>query len=219
MKKENFSPRVMAEVALLSAFAVVLDLLQSAICRFFPLWPNGGSIGIAMVPIFILAYRRGTICGLLGGFIVGLLDMLDGVDISPLATNGWMVFASVLLDYVLAWTLVGCSGLMGSFVRKAKTKKEMWLYASLGVVIGGGLRFISHFLSGMYMWEKGTEVLHIALDVPKYAYSLLYNGSYLLPCIIICAVVVSLLLCYQPKLLVNNENLIVTKEAQDEEKN
>ena len=213
MKKGSFSPKVMAEVALLAAFAVVLDLLQSAICRFFPLWPNGGSIGIAMVPIIILAYRRGTLCGLLGGFIVGLLDMLDGVDISPLATSGFMVFASVMLDYVLAWTVVGLAGLVGKFVRNAKTKGQMWLFASLGTLIGGGVRFVSHFLSGYYMWEKGTEVLHIEMDLPKYAYSLLYNGSYLLPCIILCAIVTSLLLVYQPKLLVENANLAPKEEA------
>ncbi|HIT50193.1 MAG TPA: energy-coupled thiamine transporter ThiT, partial [Candidatus Pelethenecus faecipullorum] len=66
MKKKVFSTKIMAEVALLAALAVVLDLLQSAICKFFPLWPNGGSVGIAMVPIIILSYRRGLLCGLLG---------------------------------------------------------------------------------------------------------------------------------------------------------
>lgn len=35
MKKKVFSTKIMAEVALLAALAVVLDLLQSAICKFF----------------------------------------------------------------------------------------------------------------------------------------------------------------------------------------
>lgn len=207
MKKKVFSTKIMAEVALLAALAVVLDLLQSAICKFFPLWPNGGSVGIAMVPIIILSYRRGLLCGLLGGFLVGLLDMLDGVDLSPLAVNGWMVLASVLLDYILAWTLVGFSGVVGSQVRHAKSKTSLCAWGVLGVVIGGGARFVSHFLSGMYMWEKGTEVLNIALDLDHWLYSLLYNSSYLLPCIVLCGILVPLLLMYQPRLLVENENL------------
>ena len=207
MKKKVFSTKIMAEVALLAALAVVLDLLQSAICKFFPLWPNGGSVGIAMVPIIILSYRRGLLCGLLGGFLVGLLDMLDGVGLSPLAGNGWMVLASVLLDYILAWTLVGFSGVVGSKVRHAKSKTSLCAWGVLGVVIGGGARFVSHFLSGMYMWEKGTEVLNIALDLGHWLYSLLYNGSYLLPCIVLCCILVPLLLMYQPRLLVENENL------------
>ncbi len=204
MKEKIFSTRVMAEVALLSALAVVLDLLQSAICRFFPLWPNGGSIGIAMVPIFVLSFRRGTLCGLLGGLIVGVLDLLDGVDLSPLAVNGWMVFASILLDYVLAWTLVGLAGLVGKQVREAKSKKDVWLWTCLGVLIGGGARFVSHFLSGLYMWETGTKVLNIELNLSAVNYSLLYNGSYLWPCMILCAVITSLLISYQPKVMVQN---------------
>ncbi len=213
--KKIFSTRALAEIALLAAFAVVLDLIQSAICKFFPLWPNGGSIGIAMVPIIILAYRRGTVCGLLGGLIVGVLDMLDGVDISPLAVNGWMVLASVLLDYVLAWTVVGFAGLVGHFVRNAKSKRALILWSILGALIGGGIRFISHFLSGLYMWEKGTEVLNIAIDLEHYVYSLAYNASYLVPSIILCMIVVAILLAVQPKILVGNSNIKATPEVEE----
>lgn len=207
-KKKHFQTKIIAEVAILAAFAVVLDILQSAICRFFPLWPNGGSIGIAMVPIMILAYRRGTLWGLLGGLIVGILDMLDGVDFSPLASNGLLVFCSVMLDYVLGWTAVGLAGLVGKFVRTAKTKKKLVLWSLLGAFIAGSVRFLCHFLSGYYLWEAGTKVLNINLpeNIPGYLYSLLYNMSYILPSIILCMVVIGLLLVYQAKLLVNNPN-------------
>lgn len=216
-KKKIFSTRVMAEIALLAAFAVVLDLIQSAICKFFPLWPNGGSIGIAMVPIIMLAYRRGTICGLLGGLIVGILDMMDGVDLSPLAVNGWMVLASILLDYALAWAVVGLAGLVGKQVRTATTKRSICLWGVLGALIAGSARFVLHFLSGMYMWEAGTKVLNIAIDLPHYAYSLAYNTSYLLPSIFACMIVVSLLLAYQPKAMVNNIYLKATEHEKGEE--
>ena len=80
---KKISTKVIVETALLTAFAFILDYLQGIICDFMPFWPNGGSVGIAMVPIFILAIRRGVIPGVLGGMILGLIDMIDGIWISP----------------------------------------------------------------------------------------------------------------------------------------
>lgn len=206
--EKKFSTKVMAEIALLAAFAVVLDLLQSAICKLVPFWSFGGSVGIAMIPIFILAYRRGLVCGLLGGLIVGLLDMMDGVDISPLASNGWLVFASVMLDYVLAWTVVGFAGLLSKKVKEAKTKKLMISYIICGVIIGGLARLSMHFLSGMYMWENMQTVFNIQFEnMPAWLYSLCYNASYIVPCIILCSIICPILIYYQPKVLVLNYNI------------
>jgi hypothetical protein len=55
MKTIKFSIRVLAEIAIFAAIAYVLDLFQGI--WFQGVWPNGGSIGIAMVPIFVIAYR------------------------------------------------------------------------------------------------------------------------------------------------------------------
>ena len=85
MTKKQITVRVIVETAILTAVAFILDYLQGIICDLIPLWPNGGSVGIAMVPIMILAIRRGAIPGMLGGMILGLIDMIDGVWISPVA--------------------------------------------------------------------------------------------------------------------------------------
>lgn len=66
--------------------------------------PNGGSVDLAMIPIFIFALRWGVGWGLLEGFLFGLLQMLiDGA-----VAWGWQ---SLLLDYLVAFTPLGLAGL------------------------------------------------------------------------------------------------------------
>lgn len=207
MKKNVFSTKVMAEIALMAALAFVLDLLQSAICKFMPFWPNGGSVGIAMIPIIILAYRRGTLCGLLGGFIVGLMDMLDGVSISPMADVAWKAILSAALDYVLCWTLVGFAGVFSKKIKNSKTKNEIMIWGGTGALLAGFLKFLSNFLSGLFMWPSFDQADPMAINATKVIFSISYNGSYMLPTTILCIVVACLLLIYQPKALVLNDML------------
>ena len=56
-----------AEVAIFSALALALDFICGLYLSFA--WLNGGSISIAMVPIFIMCYRWGP----KGGFLTALL--------------------------------------------------------------------------------------------------------------------------------------------------
>lgn len=66
----NRKLRAMAEGAVLLALALVFNAL-----KLFTL-PNGGSVDLAMIPIFIFALRWGVGWGLLEGFLFGLLQML-----------------------------------------------------------------------------------------------------------------------------------------------
>ena len=126
MTKKQLTVRVIVETAILTAAAFILDYLQGLICDFIPFWPNGGSVGIAMVPIFILALRRGFVPGMLGGLILGLLDMIDGVWISPVAGDSiFLAFLCILLDYILGWTLVGLAGIFSKKVKEAKDNKTL----------------------------------------------------------------------------------------------
>jgi thiamine transporter len=73
------------------ALALVLNALK--LYQF----PNGGSIDLAMIPIFFFALRWGCGWGLLEGFLFGLLQMfIDGA-----VAWGWQ---SLLLDYLVAFT-------------------------------------------------------------------------------------------------------------------
>ena len=66
-----------------------------------------------------------------------------------------------------------------------------------GTVIGGLLRFLAQYLVGALVWGKymPDEFFGMSMTSPGF-YSLLYNGSYMLPDIILCAVVFALL--YRP---------------------
>ena len=66
-----------------------------------------------------------------------------------------------------------------------------------GTIIGGVLRFLAHYLIGVFVWGKWMpdEFFGMTMTSPWF-YSLLYNGSYMLPSIVLCLVVFALL--YKP---------------------
>ena len=203
---KQLTVRVIVETALLTAFAFILDYLQGIICDFMPFWPNGGSVGIAMVPIFILAIRRGVVPGLLGGIILGLIDMIDGVWISPVAGDSiFLAFICILLDYILGWTLVGLTGIFSKKIKNSQTNFETSKWAIIGICTGGFARLFILFLSGSILWSKGTEILGITVDLPWALYSLLYNASYIVPCIILCILVIIPIITTKAKFLINTE--------------
>ena len=172
--------RALCESAVLVALSVVLTLL-----RFPPfnidLWGNGGSIDFVMVPLVVLAWRRGAGWAIPAGLAFGFLKCLISGGI------GWGVL-SVLLDYVLAYGAVGVAGFF-------KNKKNGLL---LGAVVGSLARFIVHFISGVTIWRiaVGDEVSLFGMSFDSsasYIYSFLYNGGYMLGNFIFCLAVVLLL--------------------------
>ena len=155
----NKSLRSMAEAAVLLAMALVLNAL-----KLFTL-PQGGSVDLAMIPIFLFALRWGAGWGLLEGFLFGLLQMfIDGA-----VAWGWQ---SLLLDYLVAFTPLGLAGLFRG--------KGRGIY--LGILLGCFLRFVVHYISGVtiYAITMPTELFGRVYTSPA-MYSLIYNGSYMLP--------------------------------------
>ncbi|MEW6661145.1 MAG: energy-coupled thiamine transporter ThiT [Bacillota bacterium] len=148
----NKKVSVMVEIALCVALAYVLGLIK--------LWqmPFGGSVSLEMIPIFIVALRRGWIAGMTGGLVYGFVNlMVDGMQ--------WIVHpVQLVLDYPLPFALLGLAGCFpGS--------------PFLGVVIGSLGRFLSHFVSGFVFWGAyGSEY-----GLSPVVYSIAYNSMYLLP--------------------------------------
>lgn len=166
MKK--MSTRMLVEAGIMIAFAQVLSYVK--IYEF----PNGGSVTAgSMIPIVIFSIRWGCKQGLLAGFVYGILQFLLGPKYSyhPL---------SILLDYLLPFACIGLSGLF----------RKNILVNILSIAIAMLSRFAFHFISGIVLWAS------YAGDQNVYLYSLIYNGSYMLPEFLISAVIVSLL--YKP---------------------
>ena len=157
--KKKINVRVLAEIAIFAAIAFALDLIQDSM--FGKVFANGGAIGIAMVPILIIAYRRGLIPGILCGLIVSVVQMLGGVYVFQGKTfhNAFMEmfgpFFQIMLDYVLAYTVVGFAGAFAGLYHKSEKKSMKVTWIVVGTVLGGTLKFICHFLSGIFFWLDG----------------------------------------------------------------
>lgn len=172
---------MMMEIAIFAAVGIILDKLT------FSLWPQGGSISFVMVPIIIMAFRWGTVAGLVTGLLIGLMNALFGSYIlTPL--QGF-------IDYFFAFTAVGLAGLLRPLVLHAKTAAERALYITIGTIFGGLVRYFAHALAGYIFFAE------YAGDQNVLVYTIVYNGSYMVPAIILTALVVSLLLSKAPKLL------------------
>ncbi|WP_096435455.1 energy-coupled thiamine transporter ThiT [Alteribacter populi] len=172
MKKDT-KVVVMAEIAIMGAIGFLLDFVSFGFA-----WLQGGSISLMMLPIFIMAFRRGLKAGLATGLIVGLLNLSFGAYIvHP---------AQAILDYPLAFFVVGFAGLF--FVSKERSVKHRISMIVLGVFLGTLLRFAAHFASGV-IWID----VFAPDEANAYLYSFVYNITYILPSFIVCLIVMILL--------------------------
>ncbi len=169
--KINFVRRL-TESAIMLSIATVLSMI--------PLldMPFGGKLTpLSMLPIFLVVYRYGGGWGFCVSFTYGLIQMILGLDNLSYATNWVAVIAIILLDYLVAYGVLGFGGLL-----RGKLKSQR-LEFSLGVAIGCVLRLFCHFVTGITVWADPSGELPIPL------FSLAYNGAYMLPEMILTIIV------------------------------
>lgn len=205
MKKQSTVRLV--ESALLIAIAAVIELISKALGLELPF---GGTITLAsMFPIVLIAYKYGTKWGLLSGFTYSLVQMLLGAKtVSAMFLPGddqmvlWQAICICLLDYVLAYTLLGLGGIF-----KGKFKKPAAELA-LGAFVALLLRYLVHIVSGAIFYSAyaewfftqegfysiGEKILGtFSGSSLAIAYSIFYNGLYMVPEIILTTVVAAIL--------------------------
>ena len=182
MTKSFSKTRILVECALMIALGTVL-----ANIKIFEL-PNGGSITLfSMVPFILVSFRHGAKWGLFTGFVNSLLQMLLGFYAPP-APGLLPLVGMILLDYVLAFTLLGLACVF------AKPFQNRLLGAAVGSAVVCFIRFLCSFLSGVLIWGNLSDGL------PAWTYSLGYNASYMLPETVLTVVAVVLLHKAAPKL-------------------
>lgn len=178
----------LVEVAIFAAMAFVFDLLGTMMS--LSLWAQGGSISIAMVPVFLMGLRWGVKGGVTTGLLLGLLQIVSGTAYILTPIQG-------ILDYIVAFSVVGLSGLVFSFIQRDDNKRMTnILYVVLGVLLGSSLRFLAHFIGGIVFFGSGA-----ADGQSVIMFSLLYNLSYMLPSVLVCGGVIMLLFSSAPRLL------------------
>lgn len=181
--------RILTECGILVALSVLLS--------YIPLFemPMGGSITLcSMAPLLMVSYRHGARWGVLTGAVHGLISMILGFKNVLYCTTILAMAGCILLDYIIAYAMMGTACIF------AAGFKNRAAGVAVGTVVTGALRYFCSFVSGILIWggyaPEGT---------PVWLYSLEYNGSYMIPEIIITAVVMVIIVrLFEKKLFTQN---------------
>lgn len=190
----------LVKCALLVAIATGLSLFQP-----FEL-PFGGGITIAsMMPIILIAFCYGLKWGLFSAFVFSILQMVVGMKtVAAFFLPGdsqmlvWQAICICLIDYVLAYTVLGFGGIFKKYIKN----KAAAICA--GTVFALLLRYVMHIISGYIFFGSWAEWFFtqegfyaIGATIMEHfsgwglalLYSVFYNGLYMIPEIIITAIV------------------------------
>ena len=161
----------LVESGLMLAMATVLSMVKVLDL------PYGGSItAFSALPILLVAYRHGLWQGLLTAAAHALIQLMLGANTLSYATSAAAAVAIVVLDYLLAFTVLGLGGI---FRRKCESQGTALV---LGALLTGVLRYTLHTIAGCTVWA--------GLSIPDSAaliYSLAYNATYMIPETIVTA--------------------------------
>lgn len=152
--------RILVEISLCVALGVVLNALT-----LFRM-PYGGTVSLVMLPIIVIALRRGVFAGVTTGVLYGLVElMIDPVIVHPI---------QVLLDYFIAFGLVGTAGIFRSVHVRVYSGSPHSIRALfllfLAIALPSALRYLAHLISGYIFFAQ-----YAPADQPAILYSALYN--------------------------------------------
>lgn len=158
----KWTPKMLAYAALAIALSFVLSYIRLAKML------QGGSITPAsMLPLMLFAAAYGVGPGLVAGAAYGLLQFIQ---------DSWMLnIWQFLLDYPIGFGMIGLTALF------SKKGKSLGLYA--GIFVASLCRFIASTLSGVVFFAD-----YAPEGMSPLLYSIGYNGSYMLPEMIICII-------------------------------
>ena len=178
----NKTVRKLTESAIFIAIATVLSFLKIDL-------PFGGGVTIvSMLPLVIVSHRWGWKWGVFTAFAYGVLQMLFGLDNVGYATTFLTAVGVIFLDYIIAYTVIGLSGIFDKPC--GKTRKSV----CIGIAVTFFLRFLCHYITGVWIWGgwMPESFMNMTMTSPWF-YSALYNGSYLLADMILCLIVGAIL--------------------------
>ena len=158
----KWTPKALVYRALYAALFIVLDVAVNTLGILQ--MPNGGSLGVSVIPLLMASYHLGW----QKGTVVAVLSILLQYVTGPMYTPDLVGF---LLDYFFAFSVYGLASLFPNY---------KWFYS--GVLVTNLVRLICSTLSGILVWETAPWA------------SLVYNATYMIPTAILCLVLLPLVM-------------------------
>lgn len=172
----KMNTRKLTVCAVMIALSTVLSMIT--IYRL----PSGGAVTAAsMAPVIILSLIFGTKWGVFSAMVYALIQGVTGFYAPPVQNFSSFLIV-IVFDYVLAFGVLGLADVFWRIMAR-----KQWAISFAGATVAF-LRFLCHLVSGVAIWSayapKGQSPI---------VYSLIYNGSYMLPEIVITAIVLAVL--------------------------
>ncbi len=195
----------LVESAIMIALAAVLEFVSKSI---IPEMAFGGQITIvSMLPVVLVAWKYGVGKGLITGFVYSLVQMVMGIStiskmILPTSDEYLGSLLNIALmfifDYILAYTVLGLSAMYKKVIKNNSVSLALGAFTVLL------FRYICHIISGyilfgswaewfftqdgFYSWGE-TIMNTFSGNGLSLIYSIVYNGFYMIPEIIITTIV------------------------------
>jgi thiamine transporter len=175
---------------------------------FIPEMPFGGQVTlVSMLPVVLISYRHGVRWGLVAGLGYAMIEMLLGARTVAAAFqpgyfgDGTMIVNALImcvLDYLAAFTVLGLGGAFRSRIQNPGAA------LCCGSVLALSCRYVCHIASGYILFAGWAEwfftqegfpawgaalVASLSPDMLGFVYSLVYNGMYMVPEILLTAAV------------------------------
>ena len=158
----NKNVRDLVFMAMYAALFAVLDVISNSFIPFLKM-PNGGSIGISTVVLLVCSYHLGWKKAMISGVVSVLIQFVTG----PMYMSNLLGF---FLDYLFAFSIYGIASLFPNIG-----------YFYTGVLITNFLRFVSHTIGGVLVWETTLWG------------SIIYNAPYMIATCIVGLILVPLI--------------------------
>lgn len=177
-------------------------------------FPFGGSVTLfSMVPVIMAGILYGVKWGTFTSCGYAVLQLIQSIATSEsfVLDAFWKTTLMILFDFIFAFAFLGLSGV---FIKRDKrAKQRIALRGALGTLLVTLLRYVMHVVSGAILfgtyadWFFGNEAVNklthnlgtwavstLSGNPLAWFYSLIYNGFFMIPEIILSVVAVFVLL-------------------------
>jgi thiamine transporter len=184
-KKRVSATKILCECAIMLALSIALSyvIIYEA--------PMGGSVTlVSMLPVMFVGVKHGYKWGLGTSLLFAAFQLIQSIikgNVFVYCTNASMVIICVLFDYILPFGILGLTAIACTRGRGFNRFKILTVFAVLIAV-----RFVCHYITGVFIWGQWAE------GMSTYLYSLIYNGTYMLPELVITVAVAWVLTLYKP---------------------